>query len=272
LDLNSIKALPGLGTDVLNTFVTAAAGFVVDMNNNDVVEVAAGSALQAGTVTPDTTPPTLLLFELNMDTEQLYLSFDETVNGSATRLENSVFAFVPSVGAQRTAGHILRAGAVNQTSNTELLVDLDTNDMHALKLATDICTAEGDTVLDVAAGGIADMAGVGIVAVQLGVSAGGYAPDTIAPQLVSMDVDLNASLVILNFDEPVLAGSLDVNALFAQGHGGAVDTAGGIQLVGATTPSSNGLQLSLSLHLSSVNLVKEARDMWTALGDSYLGF
>jgi len=82
VNMNAIKALSPLGTLQSKLFLSFATPAYTDMAGNlmSLAYVSIYDAKPCTVFTPDTTPPRLVSFDLNMNTEELRLVFTETVN------------------------------------------------------------------------------------------------------------------------------------------------------------------------------------------------
>ena len=90
IDLNEIKRLTDLATVVDNTYLSLTPNAFADMNGNPIIEVPSHNATQASAVYPDDTSPQLVSFNLNLTSELLLLTFDETVNASSLQPQTIV--------------------------------------------------------------------------------------------------------------------------------------------------------------------------------------
>ena len=138
------------------------------------------------------------------------------------------------------------------------------------------------------------------------VPVGDYIEDLVSPTLVSFSIDMNLGLLVLNFDEPVNASSIDYTAFtlysdqvpieieasgnFSQSNGTAMDfnmTASGsgsgmgtvitamvpitsYTLTDGTTNSSNGLQITVILTDDDLNSIKRDEILFTSRFTSFL--
>jgi hypothetical protein len=95
--MNSIKALPGLATNQLNTHCALGTDGVKDMNAVINAETNVSSAISSNNFTKDITAPTLEHYVMDMDSygeESILFSFSETVNASS--LTADTFGFILS--------------------------------------------------------------------------------------------------------------------------------------------------------------------------------
>lgn len=79
-DVNDIKRITVLGTQLNNSFLSFSANFVSDESGNPVVPIPPCAALRAAVFMEDTTPPLLTLFFINITSGILNMTFSETVN------------------------------------------------------------------------------------------------------------------------------------------------------------------------------------------------
>eukprot|EP00730_Choanoeca_flexa_P001845 TRINITY_DN10807_c0_g1_i1.p1 TRINITY_DN10807_c0_g1~~TRINITY_DN10807_c0_g1_i1.p1 ORF type:complete len:1868 (+),score=498.60 TRINITY_DN10807_c0_g1_i1:73-5604(+) len=268
LDMNEIKAKTALCTTEANCYIGLTSALMMDMAGNRVVAIASSAGQQAAELTEDSTPPELLLMELDLTLEELYLRFDETVNGAAVDVTLGGFELIPSATSESNAGPVieLRAGNVSQPSHTELIIKLDTIDLHDIKLSDEIGISLATTAIRLSSGVIEDMSGNGIEMVELNGTS--FERDNIAPQLEAVDVDVNGSQVILNFDEPVRVSELRVEELVAMSSLMGNVSVDGVALSSgesaARVGSVNGRQVVIDVSLGDLNRIKQREDIWAS--------
>ena len=74
-DLNRVKQIRDLATSRDNTYLTVAATIADDVNGVDTIAVTDGKSLQVSAFTGDTTRPVLEAWTLEMDSNQIILTF-----------------------------------------------------------------------------------------------------------------------------------------------------------------------------------------------------
>ena len=89
-DLDMIKFDSELATSSFTTYITFNSSLVVDMNSNAIVNISNGYGLRVANYTPDTTPPYLISYNLDLDSGEIELTFSETVNASSFRINEIV--------------------------------------------------------------------------------------------------------------------------------------------------------------------------------------
>jgi hypothetical protein len=78
-DLEGLRAMKTVGRDAHETYITLSASAMVDHNDNEVEPTADGVPLQVTTHTVDITPPEVVEFDLDLDKNELRLTFSEHV-------------------------------------------------------------------------------------------------------------------------------------------------------------------------------------------------
>ena len=79
MDFDTIKRERGLADAINTTYLATQFQAVFDMNGNPLTGILLNEAIRASVFVPDTSPPTLLLYYLDVDSGLLILSFSETV-------------------------------------------------------------------------------------------------------------------------------------------------------------------------------------------------
>jgi oligoribonuclease (3'-5' exoribonuclease) len=109
-DLNALKANADLATSASDAVLVVAAGVVADMAENGAVSV----TLDSPAFTFDTTSPTLVSFDMNMNTEVILLTFSEAMNvSSATATDFTLH----SAASSASFNYTLTGGEMLETSN-----------------------------------------------------------------------------------------------------------------------------------------------------------
>jgi hypothetical protein len=216
-DINVIKADSSLWTQLSNTFISFGSDLVKDMNRNPV---AASLGHAAESFEQDAGHPHLIAFDFNLDTGELFLAFNESINVSSTfvqaiALQSSFDTFGNPSSSLRLTDGIVSASA---NSSQSVMVTVTTNDLHALKLAS-IGTEASRTYLSIDTTLISDMAGLPAVALQDGISSMQvrlYVADTTGVDILSVNLSLDTGVLSMTFSEPVALNSDDVSLLGVQ--------------------------------------------------------
>ena len=263
-DLNAIKEIRGLATRFNNTFISVSPDTIVDMAGFNLTEVPEDGALGLlpAAFTQDTTRPLLLSFSLNLTSEELLLTFDETISVGDTVLGRIT---LQSGGENGTSVTLTPSSIVSVNDSTLVIIFLDTVDLNRIKLDTNLATVRDNTQLQITSGAVRDMANVANMEQVL--NATQFYPDFVSPSLENYLFDLNSGLVLLNFDETVNATSVDISGLsFMDMPNGSVI----FMLSDVINNSTNGPRLELYIIEDDLNAIKQNISLLTAMSNAYL--
>ena len=215
-DANEIKFLTELALRTNNTFLSLTPFAIRDMNGNLLVEVSELNATRVSTYARDATGPVLRAFELDLTSETLSLSFDETVDFES--LQASLITIHNSVNASESTFYPLIAAEPIGENSPLLVLNLTATqrDLNALKLLTDLATDPNNTFVTLSIGAVSDLSEIPNVIGSVTRAVDAYVPDLTSPEVVSFNVNINASTLTLVFDEVVNASSLDPTAIRLQ--------------------------------------------------------
>ena len=219
VDLNEIKRRSGLAISENNTRISITKYFILDMNGNWITEILPENALPAQFHIPDRNSPILLHFELDMTLETLTLSFSETVNATSLSVDG-----ITILNENSTSNHTLEGGVfvihhpMNWADDPVIVIDLDDSDLNTIKSITDLATDDNDTSLSIENFTIADMNGnlVNPINTSDPLLVFKYTPDTVRPELVSFDLNIDSFELFLTFSETVDVSTLNVSAIYIQ--------------------------------------------------------
>lgn len=271
-DLNSIKQRTNLGTLRSNTFITAGASYVFDRSGN---AAAALSALQAASVIPDTSSPTLLRFEMDMNAGRITLTVSEIVNSSSVNMRDITLQHSATRSAARSV--TLTGGTPPTTPATVLTLVLSSADLNAVK-RLNLCAGTADCFISFPSSFLSDMAGRAIVAKPDGSAeqASNFTVDSVAPALANfVSLDMDAGTMQLSFNEPVNTASFRIAHLGLQNLPGtrAGFTLISYNLVNSTvTTSGNSESVNITLSTHDLNSIKAQGSLCTLPTNCYIRF
>ena len=248
-DLNRIKFLAQLAVSNDSTYLAASSFTVTDTKGNRLVNISSDSALPVNQFVPDTTPPSLVSYDLDMNLGRIFLTFDETVNIDTlnfTSLTLQVLTDLSILDAADVNDTIANGTDLNETNisfsgsgdivdlsfydacrifffeltggelvsfpnSTQLTFQLTQNDLNNIKREPCLATADDSTHLSFEGDAILDMNGNGIDPVSRNdsIMVTSFTPDTTSPRLVGFDLNLTSEVLTLHFDETVNATSFD---------------------------------------------------------------
>ena len=262
-DLDEIKLATDLGTQTSNTFIRARAAAARDVFNQPSVAVLSISALQAVSVTPDSSPPTLSSFLLNLTSNQLVLTFNKAMNVTSLSTASITVQNGPSPAAHERR---LTGGTVTGSSDDRvLIISLVKADFNAIKLNALLGTTISNTYVSLLQSSVTDIASQNIAAIEQRASS--VSADNVAPTLSEWKLDADAGTLTLTFDEPVNATSLNVKQLKLINTRTPTITYSLTDSISSTTDSD-----ILTVFLSSTDLdqVKLTDGLATTSGDVFL--
>jgi hypothetical protein len=210
-DLIELQAIPRLAADRETTYISIASGIVCDNAGKLSLEISNTSVMQASSYVPDTTPPLLLSFDLDLDTNQLILTFDEYVNLSMSAMlfvnSGMVFGGIalqsdPNATRFTERVSVLIISFAMNTSVISFYLDLDrVKEIRSQGLAFEynstFLVLDSGVVLDANSNPNIPILSTDAVPVH------SLTPDTTSPVLVSFALDLNDGKLVLTFSEPV---------------------------------------------------------------------
>ena len=205
VDHNNVKRDLNLATNISNTFFSFSGMFASDVENRPVDSVSILNAQQLTSYTPDTTPPGLDSYQLDMDTGILYFTFYEPVLISGidpTSVTLSNAANTPTDQYQLTGGTAssVPAGA---PADTKVSLQLTYNDLNTIKSKTTLATTISNVYLSFTPDYVVDTSNIPVVAITSSI-ASSFEPDTTLPELQYFDVDLvNGGTLTMKFTEAV---------------------------------------------------------------------
>ena len=264
-DLNEIKRLYLLATDVSSTFIAIQREAVLDVFDNEVVEITTSSAVQASAVVPDTTSPVLESYSLDLTAGELQLFFDETVNSNSfdpVRLQLIADPLQPD------NMYSLTGGNVSLENSIRLVIILAINDLNAIKLNEQLATSQINTFLRLSSALVMDMNGNSVEAIIFGLQASEFIADVLPPALIYFELDVDSGLLLLSFSEPVRSLTLNPSRLFLQNEN--ISPTSFVALTGSSSDSPNGLNIILNILLDNLNNIKEISDLATSSSDTFL--
>ena len=215
-DQNEIKRLAILATSTNTTFIHVAAAGVQDMNRNYIMPITLDAGIQVSAFVPDTIPPQLVAFDLNLVTEQLTLYFSETVNASSLNVSGLTLLSARSGSSPRVRR--LVGGTVLSTDSTVIFVQLGAPDLNYIKSISGFATSQANTYIVIDNYTIFDMSANPIVAIGNGsaLQVSVYTADTVRPVLIAFSLHMNTGTLYLTYNETVNTTSLRVQSLTLQ--------------------------------------------------------
>ena len=212
-DLNNIKAVLDLATDIADTYIDIREGSILDTSGNPVLGTSPEDAIPVTELRPDVTNPELLGFDLDIDSGCLTMTFSETV--LPTSLDPTAFTIQNSDSLTLENGSLfytLTGGNVTVIQNTVLKLKMPNTDLNQLKRRSLLATSDNDSFLSITEDAVTDSSGNSVIPVPsaAAVAVSNYTEDTTLPELLSFNLDLNIGQLLLRFSETVNSSTLNL--------------------------------------------------------------
>ena len=211
VQLRSLRNFDGLAVQNISSFITFGSRLVKDMRGNTIVPV---SNVMVSAFTPDTTPPVLLSFALDMSGEVLVLTFDEPIRLNATVY--TAITLFSGANISAASYYQLTGGSIVTTNNYTFSIILTQYDLNAIKLIPGLAISLNTTYMLVQSTSFADMRGNQIAAFSTPIVASAFNPDSIPPILLSYTFNLDSLTVTFSFSESMALNHFNSSALTIQ--------------------------------------------------------
>ena len=197
------------GRNISSSILYLPPNVVVDFNSNSFE--APDFPIFANNVVDDSSSPTLLDFELDLNTNILTLQFNEPINIDALRVDGiSIISNDSFAGPQID---LTSSTLLNEISSSRIMINI-TNDVNRIKASRVIGNSENDTFLITQGNFAFDLAGNNLGAIRPpGFMSTIVRQDEIRPEIVSYRFDLNTEMLSIRFSEPVDVLSANISSL-----------------------------------------------------------
>ena len=278
-DTDIIKVFTKLATTKNNTFLSLTENTIDDMNSNRIVEIPFTNAVPVRYFTPDGVSPTLLGFNLDIDSALLELSFSEAVNSaslnvSEIRIQGSVNAM--SDYHTFTPGQSPNFTLTRSENVAVITVEIGSYDMNAIKKLYNVATSKSTTYLSLTTNTVLDMIGnrVEEISTNNARQVTSFAADSTSPTLVSYDINMNREVIMLTFDETVNVASFDVSEINIQSnqYTNLMSLISYYRLTGGNYSNENTTVLTVRFDLGDINTLKEMTSLMTGEFNTHLTF
>lgn len=118
---NIQRNIPGIAFNRNNTYIVVSGPGVTDLNGYAILAFPDSYALQASELIPDTNPPELIDFQLNLITSTITLVFDEIINPSSANLS---FVSLQNAAENATENYTLTDASSLLSRNPERTIEI----------------------------------------------------------------------------------------------------------------------------------------------------
>ena len=271
-DMNAIKYINELATSEDNTYITIDSTTIMDMVGLTVTPITIMNATRAAVYMRDTMPPVLQNFTLNLTSEILSLTFNETVNATSINLNS-----IELHNSNSSISQIDFAGSEIISDNSNIIdIEIDTEILHVIKLMLNLATNDSNTYLQLLTDSVLDLSNTdqlpanGITNVRIATEE--LYPDKTSPQLDNFVIDLSNGTIRLNFDEPVLAQSLNIPAISLQSTANLSNIGTDYTLTEGYSNSTNGLSILIFIDDNDLNNIKQNEQLLRSNSTTFIRF
>jgi hypothetical protein len=214
-DITFLESTPGIATNSGDTYLSAPEGIVTDttgLQNNLL------SPLSAYAVIEDTSPPSVVSFGLDLNTETLDIHFDDPIN--ITTFNPSAVTLQSAPAQRPMQWHMLSRESIASYSNNTiyqvvqvLLSDLDLNQIKRIRT---LCTDQLNCYMTTTFSMARDISGIFSNAIPngQGLMATTFTEDQTSPELVGWMLDMNRGAITVTFSETVDITTLQYFRIF----------------------------------------------------------
>ena len=245
-------------------------GFITDISGNSFNST---ETFKYTTQPPDVTPPTLVSFDLDMNTGTVELTFSEPV-------------YIVDVPGRIQFVNTSDISAISEQYN---LTDMDTVfssqlgplpiwelqlgmiDLNALKVNSGLCTFNNNTFVIVFAGLVEDRrqnrVQQGVIAIQVNM----FTPDYSIPDLINFELNLNRGEMCITYSEPILRESINLSLFGLASSTQFLDV---INMTGSTIVNSTNFDMKFTVRLANITLhrIKSEPSICTIVSNCYLHY
>ena len=271
-DLNAIKKITTLATNNTNTYITVDATFVRNNDDLDVVPIGPDAGVLVSVYFDDETTPKLEKFSLNLTSEILSLTFDETVNAKSVVITGITIQSGKTNATEEVA--ITDGEILNEEDSTIVSIKLTDTDLHEIKRRLDLATDENNTCITIDDSSVSDLAQSPNTVLETTLCNVSLTEDRVQPNLINFLININTSTLILNFDEPINMDSVDLTEITFQSvrNISAVDSYEYYTLTGGNVTSPDQLMLTVTITNDDLNEIKKMFTLLRGTTASYITF
>ena len=279
IDRTAIKRNLDLGTSEMDTYISLSSDAFTDMNGNVVEEIPPYDALNVTEVIPDRTSPSLVYYGLNLSSEVLSLTFDETINASSVQPSSIIFQaaeFTPMVSL--ILWYQLSGGVVSVDNSHIVDIKLNATDLNEIKQLTKLATERNNTYITFSSDLVRDTSGNAVSAITngRGLQVTTFVNDTVRPSLQQFSLDMNQALLHLTFTETVDASTFTVQEITLQSdHSITMNRSIALSPPSQDLLGQNDVVISVQLSTSDLNFIKSTEmfglretDTWLTLTEN----
>ncbi len=273
LDINEIKRLTLLATSINNTYISIGMTTIDDTKGNPVVAISRSNALPITNYTSDTTNPTFISFDLDLDRNILTLTFDETVSGSSLR-ETEIILQQFQASFPGDEFYQLVGSRHDDYEDTIIRIYLSFEDSNDLKQMLNLATRPRNTWIVFSELLITDTNFNPVVPVPNDAPIFNrvinFIPDMTPPQLTSFSLNITSSTLFLTFSKTVSVGTINLPSLVIQNSADSLIVYHRLTNENVLSTDIDSAFIDIQLSLNDLNNIKRFRELATNRNNTFV--
>ena len=265
MDAFFLESNTTIASTAFNTYLTAYAGLVLDTNGNPNV---ASLGLSASEFVRDSSPPSVVAFDLDLNSFRLVLEFDDVVNAST--FNTSAITLQSAPARRPRESFTLFGGDILSPNGRVITLNLDLYVTNGIKMNRNLCTSIENCFITVTQFVARDPSGVSTIPISDGTAiiVRNFTEDTTSPVLLFSTLNMNDGLLELGFSEPVDITSFQSGQLTLQSSEGSNSVMYSLTDSAVLTPPDSYVIISISN--DDLNEIKRLTDLGTNGNNSFL--
>ena len=270
-DLNALKADINFATSVSDTYLTVTSSFARDAFGNRIVAINPSAAVMATLVSPDSSPPTLDAFTLDLDSASLILTFSEIVDFDSVML--GLFTLQSSATSTTFSQTLSNSARTTTVDSNIITVSIRPGDLYPLQQNENLGTNLDNTFISVGSNAARDTAPTSNVLTPIfsgnALQARNVVPDTTSPMLTSFSLDTSDGSLLLTFNEVVNISTFSLEEIVFQ-NAPFFPNSSAIFSDESTAVGNNAAVVRINLSRDDFDKIQTSTDMGTDITNSYL--
>ena len=272
-DITFLKTSSAIATGDTNSYLSVSTGLVVDTVG--LVNIMS-SGISPNFFFDDYSRPSLISFDLDMNTGLLTLSFDDVIDGRS--LVRSAITLQSARMRQPRESYTLVQLFVQDIFPNAFVVNigLDFGDLNDVKRIRDLCTHRGNCYITVEGRVARDVSRnlANPIPDGTALAINSFTEDVTPPSFISWTLDMNRGVISLIFDEVVDITTFQTDQLTLQSNAGGGASSQSVSLTGSSgvSPNDTSHQFDIDLTEDDLNTIKANDNLGNSRSDSYLYF
>ena len=273
LDLNSVKRIGDLCTNIGNCYITVESTVARDLSGNPAIPIPDGTALTINSFTEDFTAPLFRSWALDMDMGVISLTFDEVVDITTFQADQLTLQSNAVGGASSQSVSLTgRSRIMPNITSEQFDVYLTQADLNTIKASSNLGNSHSDSFLYFTMNMISDLNlnPVNAVSSSNAVGVRNFILDLTPPSLLSFSANFYIGALSLTFDETVHVSAFDFTALTLVNQPSPSPTSM-YRLTGGSTNSLNSaIIIEISLAVADLNQIRSMDNLATSVSNTYI--